>query len=381
MVVFTPDGRWVLTADEGEPSEDYAIDPEGTVSIIDMSGGVAGLDQGKVRQADFRRFDGQPTPDGFRIARRGVPLSKDVEPEYIAVSADSRTAWVTLQENNGLAIVDIASARVTRLVGFGYKDHRVHPLDPSDRDGGVKIAPWPVFGMYQPDSIARFERNGATYLVTANEGDSRDWKGFSEEKRVAELKLDPAAFPNAEELRKPEALGRLRVTNQLGDTDGDGVFKALYAFGARSFSVWDSEGRLVWDSGDQLERLVAERLPDHFNANHANNKSRDDRSDDKGPEPEGVAVAVVGGVPYAFIGLERIGGVVVYSLADPRQPRFIDWVLNRDFKVEAKEAAAGDLGPEGLMVIPAENAPGGKPILVVTNEVSGTTTLYAIEPR
>ncbi len=378
MVVFTPDGRYALTANEGEMDDEATVDPEGSISLIDLSGGIAG--DTPVRTADFRRFDGQPLPAGMRIGRRGNSFARDMEPEYIAVAPDGRTALVTLQENNAIAVVDIAAATVTEVVGLGWIDRRRVPFDPSDRDGGPRIGIWPVFGMNQPDTIAAFQRNGETFYVIANEGDSRDWKGFSEEKRVSELKLDPAAFPNAADLQKNDQIGRLRVTNQNGDTDGDGVFKELYTFGGRSFSVLDARGRMVWDSGDAFERFIAERFPGQFNAGHTGNAA-DDRSDDKGPEPEGIAVVAVGGVPYAFVGLERFGGMFVYSLADPRAPALVDYLTDRKFDGVPERGTAGDLGPEGMLVIPADQSPTGQVLLVVTNEVSGNTAIFEVRAR
>ncbi len=378
MVVFTPDGRYVLTANEGEMNDEATVDPEGSISIIDLSGGVTGPTP--VRTADFKRFDGQPVPAGMRIGRRGATFSQDMEPEYIAVTPDGRTAYVTLQENNAIAIVDIAAARVTDVVGLGWIDRRRVAFDPSDRDGGAKIGNWPVFGMYQPDTIAGFQRNGEAFFVIANEGDSRDWKGFSEEKRVSELKLDPIAFPNAADLQKNDQIGRLRVTNQNGDTNGDGVFKELYTFGGRSFSVLDAGGRIVWDSGDAFERFIAERFPAQFNAGHTGNAA-DDRSDDKGPEPEGIAVVTVGGVPYAFVGLERFGGMFVYSLDNPREPKLVDYLTDRKFDGVPERGTAGDLGPEGMFVIPSDQSPTGQVLLVVTNEVSGSVAFYEVRTR
>jgi DNA-binding beta-propeller fold protein YncE len=378
MVAFTPDGRYVLTANEGEPNDEVTVDPEGSISIIDLTGGVDGPTP--VRTADFRRFNGGPVPEGMRVGRRGATFAQDMEPEYIAFAADGRTAYVSLQENNAIAIVDIAAATVREVVGLGWIDRTKVAFDPSDRDGGIRIGNWPVRGMYQPDAIASFQRNGETFLLTANEGDSRDWKGFSEEKRVSELKLDPTAFPNAADLQKNDAIGRLRVTDQTGDTDGDGDFDQLYTFGGRSFSVLDARGRMIWDSGDALERLVAARFPDRFNVGHTNNTA-DDRSDDKGPEPEAVAVAEIGGVPYAIVALERFGGLVIYSLDDPRAPRFVDFVLDRKFDGVPERGTAGDLGPEGLLVIPADKSPTGRTLVVVANEISGNTAFYEFGPR
>ena len=191
MVTFTPDGAYALVANEGEPSKDYTNDPEGTVSVITVADMT-------VRTADFSGFES--VPEGMRIVKPGSSIAADVEPEYVAVSADGSTAYVTLQENNGIAVVDVASAQVTSLLGLGYKDHSQIPLDASNKDGGANIKTWPAMGMYQPDSIVSFEVAGQTYLMTANEGDAKDYDGWSEATRVAKLTLDPTAFPNAAEI-------------------------------------------------------------------------------------------------------------------------------------------------------------------------------------
>ncbi|MFN4282805.1 MAG: choice-of-anchor I family protein [Alphaproteobacteria bacterium] len=376
MLAFSPDGRWLVVANEGEPNDEYTIDPEGSISVIDMRGGVAAVDQSKVRAADFKRFNGQPLPEGFKALKAGASVAQDIEPEYVAFSADSRTAYVTLQDNNGLAIVDLAKAEVARIVGLGFVDHSRVPLDASDRDGGIQMKTWPLLGMYQPDTIAAYTAGGRTYLVTANEGDARDWKGWSDEKRVAELKLDPKSFPNAAELQKPENLGRLRVSGSFG-VNAQGLHEKLYAFGGRSFSIWDADGRLVWNSDDMIERIVAQRYPDNFNASHTSNAA-DARSTAKGPEPEGLVVATLWGKPYAFVGLERMSGFMVFDISNPRAPRYIDYVNSRDFSGEPKNGDVGDLGPEGFAFIPASASGNGRPLLVVANEVSGTTSIYEI---
>jgi hypothetical protein len=234
--------------------------------------------------------------------------------------------------------------------------------------------------MYQPDALAAFRVAGRTYVIVANEGDGRAYPALDEEVRVADLRLDPAAFPDAAELQRPAALGRLRVSNRCGDEDGDGDFDRLCALGARSVSIRDSSGGLLWDSGDLLERLTAAEPPAAPRAGPANGGS-DERSDDKGPQPEGVAVGEVDGRLYAFIGLERTGGVVVFELSDPRAPVFQSHARPRHFAAGAVPARRADEGPEGLLFIPAADSPTGRPLLVVCNEVSGTTTVFAMDER
>jgi DNA-binding beta-propeller fold protein YncE len=384
MLTFSPNGSWLLVANEGEPL-DYctagqANDPEGSVSVIDLRGGVAGLTQDKVRTAGFAAFNGA-VPAGVRVFGPNATAAQDFEPEYIAVSPDSTTAWVTLQENNALAIVDIASATVTSVVPLGTKDHSLarNALDPSDRDGGTRIAPWPVRGLYQPDSVAAYSFGSQPYLVLANEGDARDYECFSEEARVGDLELDLTVFPDAAALQKNEALGRLRTTTAGGDTDGDGDNDEILSFGARSFSIRNAVGDLIWDSGNEIELITAAALPGGFNSNNDENDSVDSRSDDKGPEPEGVAVGSFRGRQYAFVGLERIGGVMVYDVTDPRAPFFVQYVNPRRFEGDAEAGTAGDLGPEGVLFIPREQSPIPRGLLVTGNEISGTVTIYSIK--
>jgi len=228
MLTFDERGTTVLVANEGEPDDDYLVDPEGSVSIID----VTNIAAPSVRTAGFGAYNGQEATlraKGVRIYGPNASVAQDLEPEYIAVSEDGRTAWVTLQENNAMAIVDIASATVTSIVPLGYKDHRLpgNALDVSDRDGAasgpaIRIRNWPVYGMYQPDAIASYRVGGQTFLVTANEGDARDWQGtpgFSEESRVSALPLNPAIFTTAAcdgPCSANSRLGRLTVTRTLG---------------------------------------------------------------------------------------------------------------------------------------------------------------------
>ncbi len=379
MLTFTHNCRRLLVANEGEPSDDYLTDPEGSISIIDMTVGAANITSANIKTATFTAFNGAMLDPSIRIFGPGATVAKDLEPEFIAVSHDSRTAWVTLQENNALAIVDIEAAVVTQLVGLGFKDHNIagNGLDPSNVDGGNLIANWPVRGIYQPDAIAAYHDGRNTFLVMANEGDARAYPGFNEEATVSGLVLDPVAFPTAATLQLPANLGNLKVTTVNGNTDGGVDYEELYSFGARSFSIRTGLGALVFDSGDQLEQITKMALPTRFNANSTSN-SRDNRSDDKGPEPEGVAIGKAFGRTYAFIGLERIGGVMVYNITNPSSPSFVQYINNRDFSVTPGVNLGGDLGPEGLVFVRADDSPNGNPLLIVSNEISGTTTVYQV---
>ena len=390
MVTFTPDGKYALVANEGEPNDDYTIDPEGTVSVISMYGGASRVTQASVTTIPFDDSIRTTNPASVRVYGPGANRARDFEPEYIAVSDDSRTAWITLQENNAIAELDIRRRKFTRIAGLGFKNHMLpkNTLDPSDKDGeggvgSIKFGNWPVLGMYEPDGIHAFQTRGNTYFVTANEGDTREYAGFSELTRVKELvaagKLDPAspAFAHTSDAE----LGRLRVTNATGDTDGDGDIDVLHAFGARSFSVWSSDIEQVYDSGDDFERRLAEIEPANFNSTNDANQSFDTRSDDKGPEPENLTTGKLWGRTYAFVGLERIGGVMVYDVTRPSSPEFVTYFNHRDFTpvIDATNfSAAQDLGPEGLLYIAPEDSPDRTPLLVLSNEVSGTTTILRI---
>lgn len=371
MVTFSPDGRYVLTANEGEPSDDYTNDPEGSVTIVDLR---RGLNKAKVETATFRRFNNKPLDPSIRIFGPGATVAQDLEPEYIAVSENSKYAYVTCQENNAIAVVDIKKAKVTDLYGLGFKNHSKpgNALDASDRDNGINIQNWPVYGMYLPDAIAHYRTRGKDYLVTANEGDARDYGGFAEEERIKDVTLDPTAFPNAADLQADANLGRLNITTTLGDTDNDGDYDKLFSYGARSFTIWSDEGEKVFDSGDEFEQLTKLLVPDIFNSD-GTAASFDGRSDNKGPEPEGLVIGEVSDRYYAFIGLERIGGVMVYDITKPNRTEFVQYINTN--------AAYGDIAPEGLVFISKKDSPTRRPLLVVTHEVSGSTTIFEIKKK
>lgn len=371
MVTYTPDGKYILVANEGEPNDDYTIDPKGTISRIDVATGT-------VKEAGFESFNSLEKnleSLGLRIFGPNATLAMDIEPEYIAVSDDSKTAWITLQENNGIAKLDIASATITDIYPLGFKDYNatMNSFDASNKDGRTELKNWPVLGMYQPDALSYFNVNGVGYLITANEGDARDYDGYSEEKRLKKLTLDPTLFPNAEELLKDENLGRLKTTTANGDIDGDGDVDVIYSYGARSFSIWSESGSLVYDSMNEIARKNLEIAPDTFNIDSEEdgvptirNGEVDGRSDDKGAEPEATAVLNMKGKrQLAFVGLERVSAVMVYDVTNPNAPKFLQWLQRNE-----------DVSPEGLVTIFREDSPNGKDLLIVSNEVSGTVSIF-----
>lgn len=383
MVTFTPDGTKVMTANEGEPNDAYTVDPEGSISIINISGGIPALTQSNVTTLSFTGYNTQESAfiaSGGRKVKSTSTLAQDLEPEYISISADSQKAWVSCQENNGIIEVDLSNNTLGNIWGLGKKDMSLpgNGFDASDNNGEVLIANWPVKTYYNPDAMASFKIGNTNYLVTANEGDEKDLGGFSERTTVGAngYTLDSAIFPNASILKASHNLGRFRVTNVNGNTDGDADFEEINALGARSFSIFNADTKqLVYDSGDQFERYIAANHPLIFNADNEANGAKS-RSRAKGPEPEGVTLGKIGTQTFAFITLERTGGVMVYNVTDPNNVTFVDYKHSR-----STSAFGGDNGPEGITYIAPENItnnPNGKGYVVVANEISGTLSIYDI---
>lgn len=352
MVTFTPNGRYILSANEGEPNDDYTVDPIGTVSIINVNKSFS------VTTIDFSAFEPQQAAlksKGLRIFGKDASFAQDIEPEYITVSQNSTKAWVSLQENNAIAEIDINSQTIVKILPLGFKDYNLpkNSIDPSNEDGGVKFGNWPVYGMYQPDGIAVMSDNNVPFVFTANEGDSRDYDGFSEEVRIKDILLDLEKFPDAATLQKKPNLGRLNITNTLGDIDGDNDYDKLYSYGARSFSIWNGNtGNQIYDSGDFLDRTAV--LEGSYD---------DGRSDDKGVEPEAVVVGRIGNKNLLFVGMERADAIAVYDVTNPVKPKYLQWLKSGD-------------APEGIIFIPAEESPVGKSLLIVSSENDGVVTVF-----
>ena len=381
MITFSPDGTKVMTANEGQPNANYSIDPEGSVSVIDISGGIPALSQANVTTLLFTAYNSQEATliaSGVRKLKATSTLSQDFEPEYITISADSQKAWVTLQENNAVVEINLATTTFTDIWALGTKDVSLpgNGMDISDNNGQVLIANWPIQAFYMPDAVANYTIGGTTYIVTANEGDEKEYTGFVERTTVgaAAYTLDPAIYPNASVLKQSYNMGRFRVSNLSGNTDADAEFETINAVGSRSFSIFNATTKqIVFDSGDDFERYTAANLASIYNADHSDNISKG-RSRAKGPEPEGVTVAQIGTETFAFISLERVGGVMVYNITDPNNVTFVDYKNSR-----STSAYSGDNGPEGITYIKPENSPNGKGYVLVANEISGTITVFEVD--
>lgn len=392
MVTFAGDGV-VLTADEGEPREGYGediADPKGSVTVVDVEARESTV-------VDFSAFDSQRdqlAEDGI-VLKKGSAPSEDLEPEYIAVSGCK--AYVTLQENNAIAVLDIESQTFDGVYSAGFEDHSTTAIDLDKKDDAYDPQTYEsLLGIRMPDGIAAFTVEGATYLVTANEGDAREWGDE-----------DHGTFYLSEDERD---FGEEGVTSPTGGITGEGSglegkvvffktedFDGLdpekdYVFGGRSFTVFQAtENGLeeVFTSGDDFEALTAQYVPDYFNSSN-DNAVLDDRSGKKGPEAESVTVGTVDGKSYAFVALERTGGVMVYDVTDPAAITFVNYVNTRDFgtTVEGSQeyedgeldkwVTGGDVAPEGLLFLDAASSPNGEPMLLTACEVSGTVAVYQL---
>jgi len=362
MVTFTPDGKKILVANEAERT--LTADAPGSVSIIDVSAGAAAA---TVTTVGFDAFNG----DRDKLVKQGVRIfsgktvAEDLEPEYIAVAPDGKTAMVTLQEANAVGILDIAAGRFTDIVPLGLKRFANLLADYNDRDSAFRPILANVKGMYMPDAIASFSSGGKTFYAIANEGDDRDdFITGGEKARFGTLNLDPRKFPDPSTFKSEAYFGRLNVANPAqvgqhisGDTDGDGDIDQIVAYGARSFSILNHKGKVVFDSGDHIERFIATQ----------GSLFADSRSDDKGPEPEGVTIGTVNGAVLAFVGLERSNSVMVYDITKVKDVEFVGLIQR-----------SGDVSPEGLTFVSASDSPTGVALLGVTNEVSGTFTLFGL---
>ena len=370
MVTFTPDDSRVLTANEGEPRKGYegdATDPAGTVTVISLA-------DGKTVNVGFEAYDSaearQALTDAGIVLKKGSVPSADLEPEYIA--AGNSTAYVTLQEANAIAAIDLNSLKVTGIYSAGYEDYSTVAVDIDKKDEAYDPKTYESLrGIRMPDSIALYSVDGTDYVVAANEGDSREWGDYlnEDERDFKDGQTSPTGKITAENS------GLTGKVVFFDSSDHDGLDANLdYLFGGRSFTVYEADGNgltEVFDSGSDFEAKTAIYVPENFNCSN-DDKSIDDRSGKKGPESESVTLGTVGEKTYAFVGLERVGGVMVYDITDPAHISFANYINSRDYS----EDIAGDNSPEGLCFIPAGESWDGNAYLVAACEVSGTVAVY-----
>ena len=366
MVTFTPDGSKILTANEGEPrmgySDSSAVDPNGSVSIIDAKTFA-------VETVGFSTFDSsearQALVDKDIVLKKNTAPSVDLEPEYIACTDD--TAYVSCQEANAIAVLDLDNAQFTGIYSVGFEDYSKVAIDIDKKD--EKYAPKTyesLRGIRMPDGISLYEADGETYLLTANEGDARTWP-VETEVDTNEIKNDES--PNGKKFKKKVTWFNVDQYDGLeAGTD--------YIFGGRSFTLFKVTANgleEIFDSGSDFERITNEKLPEYFNCSN-DTIEIEDRSGKKGPEPESVTIGTVGSKTYAFIALERIGGVMVYDITAPENTEFVNYINSREFNNNIQ----GDVSPEGLCFIPAAESSTGKPLLLAACEVSGTLAVYEL---
>ncbi|MED3794529.1 choice-of-anchor I family protein [Niallia alba] len=379
-VVISKDGNHILSANEAEPRMglENGADPEGSVTIVNY----------ETKQTKTVLFDNTSVIDSDVHIRNNGSLADavhDLEPEYISLTEDGKTAFVSLQENNAIAKINVETGKVISVKSLGFKDHSLpgNGLDAA-RNDKIEIESLPILGVYMPDSIDVIEKDGMTYLLTANEGDATEWEEFVNVKDFKKIKdsiqLDPSLFKGFTQQEAEAAFERMKSSGDydklevLTDRGND----AIYTLGGRSFSIWNADTmELVFDSGSEFEEITAERYPDYFNWSNDDDVF-EKRSAKKGPEPEDVKVGMIGNELYAFIGLERISGVMTYNITNPSNATFANYTNTRDFS----QTISGDVAPEGLAFIQAENSPTNKPLLLVGNEVSGTVAVneYQVNP-
>lgn len=375
MVTFTNDSKKLIVANEGEPNDAYTVNPEGSVSSIKVNR------LGKVKQSAVKtvKFTKENIPSNIRhLGRNAEESFLNLEPEYVTVDANNKFAYITIQERNAIAKFDLKQDKFVKVSSLGYKSYLENAIDVSDKDKKINMKHYPLLGMYQPDGIAQMKVKGETYLLTANEGDAQDYDGFSEETRIADIadQFDMTSqYLNGTDvavLKDQKGLGRLKTTTSQSFVNKDGKYTVPMTFGGRSFSIINANSLgLVYDSGSDFETITANANESTFNSQQEKigKIEFDSRSDDKGPEPESIVTGNINGQMYAFIGLERVGGIMVYNVTNPKKPVFETYFNAND---------NGDISPEGLTFIDAKHSPTKQPLLLASHEMSGTIAAYEL---
>lgn len=359
-VSFTPDGSRLIVANEGESGD-------GSIGLIDVASGAVTL-------LGFDTFDTAPLRAALKakgvLLNDGQSLNAQLQPEFVAISKDGSKAFVTIQEQNAVAVVDLVSNSISDIVSAGSVDRGAVRFDPSDRDGpGNSQSPNPrtfanVFSTMEPDQVVWFERNGQKFFAVAGEGDDGIAlaSGFSPISNAAP-NLDPTKFPDPASVVQNGNLGRIAKFGK--DTDGDGDFDEIWVTGGRSISIFKEDGTLVWNSGSLVEDTLIAQGNGYFN---------DGRSDNRGPEPEGVTYGFVGGKPYLFVSIERGASVLMLDISDVANPLLEDFIAT-DFTAGFERLNES----EGISFISASESGNGKAYLLISSEAGNFTSLVELQ--
>lgn len=432
-VTFSADGTKLFVANEGEYlNGTSAVDAPGSISVIDLSSistiaNVGALTNANVATYDFSAANlgagaslaGIRNPSIAAVGTTGgliaaVPnfttlggvgvgsdpdFHKGIEPEYITQKGSK--LYVTLQENNAIGVFDLTSQKWEKIHKLGTITQTLDGSDVDDPDGAGPLLRSAniddvVKGLPMPDTIASYTIAGTNYLVTANEGDarhedradtvsSRDLTRWSASGMTSLLDPSLASDPTRD---NATGFGRLNISRLDGDNNNDGLIDEAVAYGTRSFSIWNADtGALVWDSGSgnslagdssvnaltNLETLLLGLDPALFNMNSGNPSNFDTRSDDKGPEPEALTIGELDGRTYAFLGMERQNGLMMFDITDPNAPVFVSYI---------NSLADGLISPESMTFISAADSPTGHALVLTGYEsadgMNGAIGVYTV---
>ncbi len=394
----------LMTANEGEPNDEYTVDPQGSVSIITLQ------DDKSVLDVTTLYFEESMLEGEVRI-KPDTSAAVDLEPEYVAVNEAGTMAWVTLQENSAVAVVDLTTKAITKVKDLGKIVVADQAIDITD-DGvanPVMGNPTNIFALPMPDTAVAYTVGGVDYFVTANEGDDRDYDGYTDLEKAKDLDL--SAELEAAVVTPDLGMEKLRVLTDLGVNNG--VYEELYMTGTRSFSIYNADGDLVFDSGADFENELAANYAASFNTrvddvdfyletdeDYEGSDFQEDfveeglvagvdyeivgdkvyfwegvdaRSLKKGAEPEALAVHSIGDKVFAYIGMEKQGGFFVYDITSPTQVSMVEYF--NDINYNALPTQAGDLAPEGMVAFEQD----GSHYLAVAHELSSTLALFELD--
>lgn len=411
MLHFTHDCSKIVVANEGEAAESYDgssfINPEGSVSILKATGNpydpysaiTLGFDYFNQFASEYEMY-GVRQPYKGQLTGETQTMAQNLEPEYVTFSSDERTAYVCLQENNAIAIVDLVMEEIAEIVPLGSKSWNSLLIDASDKDGGIMFKSYDIYSYYQPDSIKTININNHDYIITANEGDSfsytfgkDEWEEFDRGEDVRDDGRLGNSISNdlEDQLNSDPDLGRLQIS-VVDDLDSNGNIERVNFYGARGISIFDAETlSLIYDSGDEIERKMAVYYPEVFNGNtkcddagvDKPSDSFDGRSDNQGPECESLETGNLNGKTVLFVGIDRSAAIAIYSFAPGSVIPTFESIyraggVDDTFENLLNGENLGDLDPEDLKFVPASDSITNTPLLFVTSTVSGTISVYEV---